>query len=78
MSAKTQQPQFVICVSNQGHDDLDIWKVYRLLPDAKADEVGCMRVVDESGEDYLYPAECFVSVDFPTAVRERLAAVEAH
>jgi hypothetical protein len=77
MSAKSQYTQFVICIASKGYDDLDVWKVYRLLPDAKADEVGCVRVVDESGEDYLYPADCFVSVDFPKAVQERLAAVEA-
>jgi hypothetical protein len=52
--------------------------VYRVLPDAKASEVGCLRVVDESGEDYLYPADCFVNVSFPKAVQDRLAAAEAN
>jgi hypothetical protein len=78
MSTSNKQTQFVICVANKGYDDLDIWKVYRVLPDAKAAEVGCLRVVDESGEDYLYPVDCFVSVSFPKAIRDRLAAVEAN
>jgi hypothetical protein len=76
MSTNIKQTQFVICITNKGHDDLEVWKVYRVLPDAKAAKLGCLRVVDESGEDYLYPAKCFVSVSFPKAVRERLAAAE--
>jgi hypothetical protein len=75
MSGSNQHLQFVICVANKAYDDLDVWKVYRVLPDAKAAEVGCLRVVDESGDDYLYPEDCFVSVEFPEAVRDRLAAV---
>ncbi len=78
MSANSKHAQFVICVANKGYDDLDIWKVYRVLPDAKAAEVDCLRVVDESGEDYLYPTACFVSVNFPKAIQDRLTAVEAN
>jgi hypothetical protein len=46
-----------------------------VLPDAKAAEVGCLRGIDESGEDYRYPAERFMILDFPEAERERLLAV---
>jgi hypothetical protein len=70
----TLQPEFAICVANEGYEDLEVWKVYRLLPDPKATEVGCLRVIDESGEDYLYPASRFVQVTFPADVRERLLA----
>jgi hypothetical protein len=77
MSANSNETQFVICIANKGYDDLDVWKVYRVLPDAKAMDVGCIRVVDESGEDYLYPATCFVSVSFPKAIRDQLVAVES-
>lgn len=70
----TEQFEFAICVANEGYEDLEVWKVYRILPDPKAAEVGCLRVVDESGEDYLYPASCFVQVTFPEDVRERLLA----
>lgn len=49
--------EFVICVANDGCEDLEVWKIYRVLPDAKAEQVGCLRVIDESGEDYLYPVD---------------------
>ncbi len=49
--------------------------MYRVLPDAKAVEVGCLRIIDESGEDYLYPANRFMVLDLPKAARERLLAV---
>ena len=64
--------QFAICVANEGYDDLEALKLYQVLPDAKAAGVGCIRVIDESGEDYLYPAERFVAVDFPKDIRARL------
>ena len=67
--------EFAICVANEGYDDLELWKVYRMLPDEKAAEVGCVRVIDESGEDYLYPKDRFVAVDFPRSVRSRLLAM---
>jgi hypothetical protein len=50
-------------LANEGYDDLEVWKVYRVLRDAKAIGVGCIRVIDESGEDYLYLADRFVEVD---------------
>ena len=62
------------CVANEGYEDLAVWKVYRILPDPKAAEVGCLRVIDESEEDYLYPSVRFVRVTFPEDVRERLLA----
>jgi hypothetical protein len=65
---------FAICVADEGYEDLEAWKVYRVLPDAKAAKVGCLRVVDESGEDYLYPEVRFVRVEFPKEVRSRLLA----
>jgi hypothetical protein len=72
MSTNKKRVEFAICVANEGHDDLEAWKVYQVLPDAKAAGVGCVRVIDESGEDYLYPADRFVAVDFPKEVRARL------
>jgi hypothetical protein len=59
---------FAICIADLGFEDLEVWKVYPVLPDAEAAEVGCIRVIDESGEDYLYPADCFASVDVPDVV----------
>lgn len=67
-----ENADFVLCVANTGSEDLEIWKIYRVLPDSKAMEVGCLRVVDESGEDYLYSADCFVRVTFQDEIRDRL------
>jgi len=72
MFTSKKRVEFAICVANEGYDDLEVWKVYQVLPDAKAAGVGCFRVIDESGEDYLYPADRFVAVDFPKDVRARL------
>lgn len=58
---------FVICVRNEGCDDLELRKVYRVIPDETADEEGFIRVIDDSGEDYLYPAEYFVPLELPEA-----------
>ena len=72
MLANKKRVEFAICVANEGYEDLEVWKVYQVLPDAKAGGVGCIRVIDESGEDYLYPADRFVAVDFPKSVRAQL------
>ena len=72
MYTSKKRVQFGVCVANEGHDDLEVWKVYQVLPDAKAAGVGCIRVIDESGEDYLYPADRFIAVDFPKDVQARL------
>jgi hypothetical protein len=63
--------QFAICIAAEEDGDLEVWKIYRVLPDVKAEEVGCLRVIDESGEDYLYPQGRFVIVELPEEVRER-------
>jgi hypothetical protein len=51
---------------------LELHKIYRVLPDEKATREGDIRVVDESGEDYLYPVDWFVPVEVPRAVRSSL------
>jgi len=51
---------------------LELHKIYRVLPDEDAAEDGDIRVVDESGEDYLYPADRFAEVELPQAVRRSL------
>jgi hypothetical protein len=62
---KTREKGFAMCVANRGADDLDLRKVYRVLRDEKAATNGYVRVIDDSGEDYLYPAGYFVFVDLP-------------
>jgi hypothetical protein len=60
--------RFLLCVKNEGYPaSLELRKVYRELPDPVAGSRGFVRVVDESGEDYLYPAEWFVTVELPQA-----------
>jgi hypothetical protein len=58
----------VLCIRNDGADDLEPRKVYQALSDRSAAREGYARVIDESGEDYLYPAEYFVPVKLPIAI----------
>ena len=55
-----------LCLNNEGCDDLDLRKLYRLFPDKRAAAKGCLRVVDESDEDYLYPGDHFAIVRLPS------------
>ena len=60
--------RFVICVNNAGFPaSLELRKVYRIVTDAAAHAHGLVRVVDESGEEYLYPAKFFVPIEVPRA-----------
>jgi hypothetical protein len=57
---------FLLCLNNEGYPaSLEVRKVYQSLPDVVASSRGFVRVIDESGEDYLYPSDCFVAVDLP-------------
>ena len=69
-----RKKRFVICVRNDGCEDLELRKVYELLPDSRAAEDGYVRVVDESGEDYVYPADYFVAVELPLKAERALSA----
>jgi hypothetical protein len=71
---KRNKKKFVICVRNQGTEDLEISKVYRILPDAGAAKDKHIRVIDESGEDYLYPAAYFVPLELPREAERALSA----
>jgi hypothetical protein len=66
--------QFAICVRNEGAEDLEIRKIYRILPDARAAKDSYVKVVDESGEDYLYPADFFVPLVLPREAERALSA----
>ena len=74
MKGEKQRSTFVLCIRNEGSDDLELRKVYQVLPDRAATREGCLRVVDESGEDYLYPAEYFVPVRLPVAIAQELVS----
>jgi hypothetical protein len=65
--------KFAVCVNNTDYAaSLELHKIYRVLPDEDAAVDGDIRVIDESGEDYLYPAEWFVPIELPQAVEESL------
>jgi hypothetical protein len=68
----TAEPvDLVVCVENSGYEAaLERRKLYALLPDLEAETRGLLRVIDESGEDYLYPAGMFFKVELPVAVRQ--------
>ena len=60
----------VICVKNDGYDvSLERRKLYVSIADPLAEKHGQLRIVDESGEDYLYPREFFVAVELPQSIR---------
>ena len=71
---KQHKKQFAICVRNEGVEDLEIRRVYQILLDARAAKDGYVRVVDESGEDYLYPADYFVPVELSREAERALSA----
>ncbi|MBI3762496.1 MAG: hypothetical protein HY260_11625 [Chloroflexi bacterium] len=75
--AKSVRPRFVLCIRNEGYSaSLEKRKIYRVLPDRDANAHDMIRIVDESGEDYLYPMGWFVPIIVPqTAVRELALAI---
>jgi Ca2+-binding EF-hand superfamily protein len=75
MKHTNSKTQFVICVNNQGYlASLELRKVYRVLPDDKAAKHRLIRIIDESGEDYLFPADFFIAIDLPEAVEKAVSA----
>ena len=66
----------MVCVNNADYGaSLELRKLYRVLPDAFGKQHGMIRVIDESGEDYLYPQEYFVAVLLPASVKRVLANI---
>jgi hypothetical protein len=73
--AKPQAKQLVVCVSNEGYPvSLEKRKIYVSLRDPDADKHGLLRIVDESGEDYLYPKAFFRSIALPQSVKKAVLA----
>jgi hypothetical protein len=66
---------FAVCVANNGCDDLTLGMLYRVLADDEAAREQHLRVVDDSGEDYLYPADRFVVVAVPKEDEQKLMSV---
>lgn len=72
MRVQQSTGSFALCVEDGGLEDLEARKLYQVLPDREAAREGYIRVVDESGEDYIYPSDLFVPVRLPAAVVRRL------
>lgn len=72
---KSGSDKLVVCVENDGYPaSLEIRKIYVALRDNPAERHGMLRVIDESGEDYLYPKSLFLPVDLPASVRKAVLA----
>jgi hypothetical protein len=67
----TEEIRFAICITD-AEPDLELRKIYKILPDERAAKDNYLRVIDESGEDYLYPASYFVFVEIPVAEERAL------
>lgn len=68
------ESKFVVCVSNEGYRaSLIVRRIYKTIPDQDARERGLLRVIDESGEDYLFPEKLFAAINVPKTVGRRLA-----
>ena len=73
-----REAEFVICVGNKGYAaSLELRKIYQIIPDKTAAELHQIRVIDESGEDYLYPEDFFVPVQLPQAVERAVRRATA-
>jgi hypothetical protein len=72
-AAKRVSRRYAVCIKNEGSEaSLERNKLYVVLPDRRAEGDGLVRVIDEDGEDYLYPADWFVAVDVPKVVEQSL------
>ena len=79
MKPENTQPRFAVCINNAAYpDDLKARTIYQVLPDESAARSNYVRVVDETGEDYLYPAELFVLIDVPLEVQKALIQTPTH
>ncbi len=74
MKQTTSNTQFVICTRNEGYAaSLDVRKIYTTIPDSDAAKHHLIRIVDESGEDYVYPRDYFVNIELPQSVLDAFA-----
>jgi len=73
MSQKKPAFRFAVCITNEDYEaSLELHKIYRVISDEDAEVDGDLRVIDESGEDYLYPADWFVFIELPHALEKSL------
>jgi hypothetical protein len=72
MDKAKENYSFALCIENKDCEDLEKRKIYQMLPDEEADKEGYIRVIDESGEDYLYLQSYFIVVQLPRKAQEAL------
>lgn len=73
MQEKQTGTTFAICINNTDYAAaLEKRKIYQVIPDEQATAHGLVRIIDESGEDYLYPTTYFIPIDFPPTIRNAL------
>jgi hypothetical protein len=72
MTGQKEKKKFALCIENKDCEDLERRKIYQVLPDDAAGKEGYLRVIDESGEDYLYPQSYFIIVQLPHEAQEAL------
>jgi hypothetical protein len=73
MNSQESETRFAMCINDGGYvDDLKVRTVYQVLPDESAARSNYIRVTDETGEDYLYPANLFVPIEVPRGGESRL------
>jgi hypothetical protein len=74
MEQKNSRKMFVVCIKNEGYAaSLELRKIYQAIPDERAADHKMIRVIDESGEGYLYPSNFFILLDLPKPVEQALA-----
>lgn len=77
MEDRNLEARFAVCIKNEGYPaSLEVRKIYRVIPDTRAAEHQLVRVIDESGEDYLYPADYLVPIELPQALAEVLSVAD--
>ncbi len=74
MKTEEKEQVFALCIENKDCEDLVRRKLYHVIPDEKSEKEGYLRVIDESGEDYLYPQSYFILVQLSRKAQEALRA----
>jgi hypothetical protein len=74
MGQPIEKRTFMLCIENKDCEDLERRKIYQVLIDDEASKEGYVRVIDESGEDYLYPESYFILLQLPREAQEALQA----
>ncbi len=74
----SQSKQYAICIKNKDSEDLVVRKIYPVIPDDKAEKEKHLRIIDESGDDYLYPADYFFVIELPLKVERAIRRALPH